>query len=341
MNKDCTELRLIIEELIADIEKNKTICCDLRELNPTFEQVSEESWQKKEATLWIHGATQISESNELERWLYAEPPLSVTAKSQAMEHYEEWKEYLLEGGEYHEFVETDLPSPSENESLIQFVIRLSLIIEEKGWGSKKRKRATKCFLNYLRNSNKQVEVAFIEHIFPLKNDLCGGRIIRIIRPQVFPISQEITSLIIKELAYQCLRGRQNAQHHAGEALALIWLSLISARIRWQRSLEQVHAIRYDAILNDTGYPELLAPSFFGSHRVRMGERIARFLKAIAAIPSKEPRETILQTPLPDLRKPLNTALKKLNLSPSLGEITFLTFLSPPHHFGANIRSGHK
>lgn len=92
-----------------------------------------------------------------------------------------------------------------------------------------------------------------------------------------------------------------------------------------------------AVVFDKGYPELLVPSFFGPYPVRVGERAAKFFQAIAKIPSKNPKKTILQTPLPDLRKSLNTAIQKINPAQEIGKITFLTFLSYPHHFGKDIR----
>lgn len=337
MSKNCSELQAIIEELIADIEKVKEIWCGIRTDNPTFEQVSEENWESKEALLWIHGETKTFKANELERWLFAEPPLSETAKSDANDNYLTWIDHLREDGIYSEFDVDDLSKPLKKESLINYVIRLSQIVEENGWGTKKQRRALKSFLHFLREDYSREDVAFIEHIFPQKIDLRGGRIIRKIRPQVFPISHQVAGSIVKELAKQCASGRANARHHAGEALALIWLCLSSSRIRWQRSLESVHGLSVDAIVYDKEYPELLAPSFFGPYPVRIGNRVARFLQAVARIPSKSQRNTILQTSLPDLRKPLNTAIRNAKLSSELGEITYLTFLSYPHYFGKDIR----
>lgn len=337
MSKDCSELQAIIEELIADIEKVKEIWSGIRADNPTFEQVSEENWESKEALLWMHGATETLEANELERWLFVKPPLSETAKSDANDNHLAWIDHIREDGIYSEFDVNDLPKPLEKESLINYVIRLSQIVEENGWGTKKQRRALKSFLHFLREDYCQEDVAFIEHIFPKKIDLRAGRIIRKIRPQVFPISHQVAGTIIKELAHQCAFGRANARHHAGEALALVWFCISSSRIRWPRSLESVHGLSVDAVVYDKEYPELLAPSFFGSHPVRIGNRVDRFLQAVARIPSKSQRNTILQTSLPDLRKPLNNAIQNAKLSFKLGEITYLTFLSYPHYFGKNIR----
>ncbi len=297
--------------------------------------------------------------------MYASPPLSDTAKSNALDNYFAWCEHIEEDGNYTDFRANDLPKPYEGESLIEYMIRLSQVVEERGWGIKRKRRALKSFLHFLRKDYHQEAVAFIEHIFPekigLKNkkifkkislpvsfplqgftgkaliELRKKTIIRKIRPQVHSISREIAGAIIKELAYQCAFGRSNARHHAGEALALIWLCISSSRIRWPRSLESVHGLGADSIVFDKEFPELLAPRFFGPHPVRIGERVARIFQAVANIPSKTPRKMILQTSLPDLRKPLNTAVQNANPFTDLGEITFLTFLSYPHHFGKDIR----
>jgi len=80
MKRGCAELEVIIKELISDIEKVKEIWSGIRKDKPHFEQVSEKNWESKEALLWMHGETKTYEAMELDRWLYAEPPLSLTAK---------------------------------------------------------------------------------------------------------------------------------------------------------------------------------------------------------------------------------------------------------------------
>ena len=130
-------------------------------------------------------------------------PVSKTAKSFAEKHYNSWSDYIREEGVYLDFNANDLPPPLKNEILNEYIVRLSQQVEAIGWGPKKQERATKAFLHYLRIKNKQAEIAFIEHIFPEKCDLRAAKIIRIIRPQVHPISKEIAGTIIRELAYQC------------------------------------------------------------------------------------------------------------------------------------------
>ena len=92
MSKDCSELCEIISEWFADIEKVKKTWEGIRAHNPDFEQVSAESWHKKEARLWLHEETRPFEANELERWLVVSPPLSKNANSLAIDHYSDWNE---------------------------------------------------------------------------------------------------------------------------------------------------------------------------------------------------------------------------------------------------------
>lgn len=81
---------------------------------------------------------------------------------------------------------------------------------------------------------------------------------------------------------------------------------------------------------DGPFPLLKVPTLFGKRTIRISERMAKFLIAIAKIPSKSPRKTILQTPLRSLNRALDRALEKVKTD---GNVTFVTFLSHPHHFG--------
>lgn len=346
MHNKILELGEIINDLIKEISSIEQAWINIRELNPDFEEVSEEEWKNKEARCWIHGATDLSEANALEEWLYRYAPTSQIEKSIALNHYNDWVDHIREDGVYADFQETSFRQPDGknvskeellNQSLGNYIRLLANMVEKNGWGSKKNKLALNSFLAYLRCFNSKKEVAFIEHIFPEQKNLHYGRIIRKVRPQVQPISQGIATQIIKQLAFQCAYGRPNAQHNAGEALALIWLCLTASRIRFPRLLEDIHGIPSKAIIFSNSFPELSIPSIFGLQKIRISTRVSQFIQTIADIPSPKPRKTILQTPLPDLRKVLNKAIKKANLPSNLGEITFLTFLSSPYPCDENIR----
>lgn len=338
MSKHYPQLREIIEDLTNEIDGIKRIEKSLRKANPDFKQVSEQEWRKREARCWIHGATNTSETIALEQWLTAHLSRSKTAQSKALDHYSKWAEFLLEEGIYVDFSEKDLPRPAKEESLLNYMHRHAQLVENKGWGSKNSKLALKSFVAFLKKCNSKKEIAFIEQIFPQKMDLLDGSIIRKIYPQVYPASEEILASIMKALAHQCAYGRLNARHNAAEALALSWLCLTAAQLRLPISLEKdIHKTKSSAILLNGEFPELLVLTHFGNQKVRISQRVAKFLCAVAHMPSPLLRKTILQSPIHDLRRALNTAIAAVNPNPDLGKITFLTFLSAPHHAEENIR----
>lgn len=338
MTQDFNIFFEIIEDLTSSIDAIRRIWEDLRLLNPGFEQLSQEHWRSREANFWIHGATDTLEAAELEQWLFYSVPVTRIETSPAQEYYNAWAVYMLDGeGIYADFTEDDLQPPKGKESLGDYVNRLARLVEEKGWQRKKRYRALKSFIDYLRDHYSEATVAFIETIFPKQMELHEKTIIRKIRPQVYPISQEIAADIVKALARQCAYGRANAQHNAAEALALVWLCLTASRIRLPRTLASVYLMSHEALLQAGEYPLLSVPSEFGYQQVRISNRVAGFLQAIANIPSQRSRRTILQKSLPDLRKVLRTAISKVPLPSEIGEITYLTFLSATHQAGENIR----
>lgn len=339
---DNTEFREIIDDLVQGINAIAETYSSIRELNPDFKQASAKEWRKKEARCWLHGGTELQETTELEQWLYYYPEGTKTAYSLASIHYSEWSNYIEEGGKdgdniYLDFRPGDLIAPEADETLLEFIQKLASLVEANGWGNKNEKRACKAFLDYLRIYYKQEDIAFIEHIFPEKTDLQHGRIIRLIRPQSYPVSQEVAAGVVRELAYKCAYGRPNARLKAAEALGLSWLCLTAARIRLPRALEMVHGISSQDLLLKGDHPEVLIPSIFGKQKIRISLRVARFLQALVQVPPDSTKKTILQSSLHDLRRPLNDAIARTNPPKKLGEITFLTFLSSPHHFGEQIR----
>ena len=115
------EFKEIIEDLIQGINAIKAAWENIRELNPDFEQVSEEEWRSKEALCWLHGGTKLQETVELEQWLYYYAEGSETAASLASEHCDEWGEYIREEGVYLDFEKSDLIETEEGESLLDFI----------------------------------------------------------------------------------------------------------------------------------------------------------------------------------------------------------------------------
>lgn len=327
------EVQEVLNDLEADLEKTRAIWKDIETNDPYCLQVAEEHWKVHHARCWLHGATDVLEANELDRWLIDQPPLSDTAKSNAAKCISFWKEWLnIEGAYYEPFEEFELDAPEEDQTVFEYICRMAQLVEEGGKGARLRWRALKSFLAYLRNLSKD-EIAFIEQIFPQKMDLSHGRIIRKITPEVYPIPQELASNILVELARMCRHGRPDAQLTAAESLALCWLCLTASRLRLPIYLETLKVIKFAALQHEGEFPVLLIPTLFGDRRIRISQRLAKFLHALSRIPSRKPRQTVLQRPFRSLTRMFDTALKNVAPNPDFGNITYVTLLSHPHHFG--------
>jgi len=209
---------------------------------------------------------------------------------------------------------------------------MAKIVEEEGPRARLEWRALKSFLSYLRNISLE-EIAFIEQIFPQKMDVTHGRIIRKIAPEVPSIPEEVAGTVLMGLAHRCRFGRRNAQLIAAESLGLSWLCLTASRLRLPIHLEILKNIKINALQLDGEFPILLIPTFFGDRPIRISSRVAKFLHALSLIPSTKSRETILQSPFRSLTRTFAGVLKDISPNPTFGNITYVSLLSPPHHFG--------
>lgn len=326
----------IIEDLQQAIEQKKQILDELRHLNPDWEQLSPDNRENNKTRYWLHGATELDETNNLERWLFDSPPLSDTAKELASKCVQYWKEWLEQTNAYYgDFEQFELEIPHKGEILSDYIHRMAALVENEGKGARLEWRALKCFLAYLRNITSE-EIAFIEQIFPKKMGFSGDRIIRKIAPEVFPISQEITCDLLCELGNIAMNGRPNSRLSALEALGLCWLCLTTSRLRLPTQLEIVESIKPEAIF-DGECPSLHAPTLFGARPIRISIRVAKYLSELSKIPSELPRETIIQSPRRSLARTLDRAIQNCKINPDLGNITFVTMLSTPHIFGRHYR----
>jgi hypothetical protein len=337
MTNAIEEAQNIILDLESDILRHKNIWTQIEADNPGWDQLSDENWQIKQARCWIHGATDLSESNELEKWLFDKPPLSDTAKEKASKCIKYWKQWLKQQDAYYrDFEEFELETPLEDEILRDYIVRISILVEEEGKGARLEWRALKSFLAYMRKIAPE-EIAFIEQVFPQKMDIYYGRIIRKITPEVYPIPQEIAYNILYELARMATKGRSNAILSALESLGLCWLCLTASRLRLPTYLELIEKTKMTAITLDGDYPTMLVPTLFGDRKIRISKRLAKFFIALSKIPSKTSRETILQSPKRSLTRTFDRALQNCAINPNHGNITYVTLLSSPHHFGNDYR----
>lgn len=341
MNHNFDDAQAILEELFQAIQEEKRIRDRIKKDNPGFKQLSDKHWEQQEAFYWLHGATDFHETNEIGRWLFDSPPLSDTAKSKASKCIKDWKTWLEQTDAYYgDFEDFKLEKPNKEEILYDYIYRIAELVEKEGKGARLEWRALKSFLAYMRHFIPK-EVAFIEQIFPEEMDLSFGRIIRLIKPEVYPISQEIARDILFQLVQMGTKGRPNSFLTALESLGLCWLCLTASRLRLPTHLKMIQEMKASAIGMDGEYPYMLVPTFFGDRKIRISNHVAKFLIALSKIPSKKPRDTILQSPKRSLTRTFSRALQNCELNYDKGNITYVTLLSPPHHFGRNVRSNPK
>lgn len=283
----------IIDDFENEISSIRTFCRQTAADNLNFEPVLPESWQEKYYRMWIHGATDVWERNELERWLMDYPPSTIIANSPAKEICDSWRDWLPIAGpvkvqkildydkKSHSYVEREtqgvseafyaedgrfeIPEPLKKESLFAFIGRLARWFEKAYDARQKRERkarklgdwleerALKSFLDFVRKNYPTEQVAFIEHIFPQKMDLHFGRIIRLIPLEAQPIPEKTAAEILIALAQKCRNGRIDARHTALEGLALSWLCIACSRIRLPKTLEIVRTLPPEAVLSGTEF----------------------------------------------------------------------------------------
>ncbi len=375
----------VLNEFDQEITRVKAMWEQLAKDNPHFEQVSPKNWQEKHHRMWLHGATDVWECNELERRLYGNLPDTKIAQSSALGIYKAWRKWLKTSGipkvwkairydkkrgENEEFESKepsdayyatddrfDVEKPSKDETLLDFIIRLARSLEDNGKGHRLEYRALKSFIDFIRKTYPTEQVAFIEHIFPKKMDLHFSRIIRLIPLEAYSIPEKTAAEILIELARRCRNGRPDARHTAAESMALCLLCIATSRIRLPKTLKMVQDIEVKAILSgaefsistvstygskhdgfyrpfsNSDFSVLQVPTWFGKQPLKISNRVAAFLKAVARIPSKKPRETILQRPMGSLRRTLDEVLQVVAPPAEYGNITYLSFLDQPHIFG--------
>lgn len=333
MANDLAGLKAILDDLEQAIEEKKRIRNEQGTHTPDWAQ-----------RCWLHGATEITESNELGKYLFEAPAKTELAVTNAEDFIVDWREWLEEkgpmGAYYTDEDRFDIPEPKKNEPLFDFIVRLARLFEEGEICERLSLRALDSFLDFVRTKYPVSEVAFIEQVFPKKRDIVEGKIIRRIAPEVLPISQERACEILVKLARMCRYGSPTGELSAAESLGLCWMCLTASRLRLPIYLKTLWAIKVSAVHLDGDFPKLLVPTFFGEREIRISCRVAHFLQQLSSIPSPRPRETILQRPLRTLTRTFDTALKKQSSEPEDGNITYVSLLTPPHHFG-RCRFRHK
>jgi hypothetical protein len=323
----------VLTDLKKDLHRYREFWKQVDKDNPDFDPVSEANWQKKHARCWLHGATDFLETNELERWRVYKIQPSEMHQANSRKCVLAWRQWLqLEDAYYEPFEEFEFEDPLKDEKLGQYIERIGETVKKEGKGARLEWRALKSFLNYLRNFNEE-EAAFIEQIFPKKMDVQHGMILRKIAPEVYPLPEEIAGAIVCELAQICCSGRKDVRHAAAESLGLCWLCLTAARLRLPAYLENIIACKGKSLKTDENNHILAVPTLFGDLDVIISQRVAQFLQALFKISTHKNKSTILSKPRRSLTRLLDNVVKKVNWDTRYGHITYVTFLSSPHHFG--------
>lgn len=297
MNSGLDEASAILDDFENEIIGVKTFCG-----YPATDTPHSQEWQEKYYRMWLHGATNVWERNELERWLTDYPSSTTVANSCAETMYTAWRKWLFVSGPiklskvwdydkksrshveresqhsetfYAEHDKFDIPRALEEEMLYDFIARLVRSFEdqydkhqkcerkERNVGDWLAERALKSFLDFIRKNHPSEQVAFIEHIFPQKMSLHFGRIIRLIPPEAYPVPEKTAAEILIELARRCRSGHPVARHTAVESLALSLLCIACSRIRLPKNLEVVRKLKPGAVLSGTEFG-LSKHSTFGS-----------------------------------------------------------------------------
>ncbi|MGH2637903.1 MAG: hypothetical protein ACRDF4_01235, partial [Rhabdochlamydiaceae bacterium] len=150
-----TQAHEVLNDLENALVKKKECWLQIRKDNPNFEEVSESNWREKSSRCWLHGGTELSETRELDQWLFHRVELLRLAKKRVASLLERWEESMDEAGSlvYFQFKNAKLDFNTEsNETLFDFICKVVRSTEEKGRGSRIFWRALKNFLHYLRTT---------------------------------------------------------------------------------------------------------------------------------------------------------------------------------------------
>lgn len=250
----------VLIDLTKALQKKKKAWLQIRKDNPHFEEVSEEYWREKSSRCWLHGATELSESNELDQWLHTNVGRSKLFQKRTSYLIGLWNKSMKKKGVWgHSYTDNRkfFVKSKMGETLICFIIRMATETESIGKGHKTTWRALKSFLHFLRETYPQEEVAFIEHIFPEEMDVVHNRIIRKIPSEFYPIPLETAGDIIQELTAMCTEGRPDAQLGLAETLGFCWLCLTASRLRLPTTVEMIYMTKASAIDLNEEFPNLI------------------------------------------------------------------------------------
>jgi hypothetical protein len=327
MEDPLDEAIAILKEFEVALEQGRQLWVPKDNVQPW-----EQEWEKKHAQCWIYGTTHMLEFNALERYKI-DKSLSPMAADDARKYIRKWKKSLKDNDTYYDPAGEDFrfKMPKKDEKLAAFIYNTSLRIEKMGFGARLERRAFKSFLAYLRRFGP--DAAFLELIFPKKMHLHHGRIARKISNEAYAIPKETAAAILVALAKNCYSGRKDTRATAAECLGLCWLCLTASRLHLPVYFENILSLNMDALILSESLPTLNILTLFGDVNIKISQRMGRFLHALSRVPSPQPRTTILQRSKRSLTRIFDEVLKTVTPTFECGNITFVSLLSLPHHFG--------
>lgn len=320
----------IIKTLKQELSQCRELWTAIDRDNPHFDPQTDLHWQKKLATSWIYGTTDMLESNELINWRLEPIPSSAIASMKAKECIKYWREYLrFKEAYYKSSKKFKFNTPNPGETLVNFLTRMASQIAQHGWGEPIEERAFRSFLGYVRRFQ---DGAFVEHIFPKKMEIHHGLIIRNIDSERYPIPEELACQILMAFADKALEGRKDARLTALECLALCWICLAAARLKLPTFFEALLATKVSSLNPNAHSPTIALPNLFGPKEVPISKKIAQFLFSLASISTKTPTEIFFRRPRKTLTRSLEEVIESIAPNPKYGHITYVSFMTLPHHF---------
>jgi hypothetical protein len=366
---DLEPAKSVLHAFLKDIEDVKAIrkqmsqpqpalSFTIKDKTPEFDAIgfnpAEDSfWSKENAYIWLY-----ADAWEFSSLMHRPPPNPIPEYylQSALPVYQQWRQKEKEV--FYRNCEK-IPSPSEEICLGDYLHKLALLASE---GNEHRDvwiESLRCFLQFLREDTDLDQKGPLEILFP-SQESCKGMelrkgyemkckegisekverryILRRIEDTVFPIDLFVAAEILMNLTSTALRGRPNSQRSAAEALGFAWLCHAVGCYRLVTREELVFSTELGNFrplsLNRT--KERFMPthfigvaSLYGTVDVPVSKTLYEFLLALPRHPeSKRIFSMDLDTVARTLRE---KGVEPSKRARHLGKITFLTFMSQPHH----------
>lgn len=367
MKQDLEPAKNVLRAFLKDIEEVKAIrrqmsppqfarSFTIKDKMPEFEATEfnpaeDTFWTKEDAYIWLYGDVW-----EYNTFMHRPPPHPIPEyySQPALPVYQQWRQEEKEV--FHRHCK-QIPAPSGSVCLGEYLQELALIASE---GNEHRDvwiESLRSFLQFLRDDTNLDQKGPLEILFPSQMSCKGMElrkgyeiqckdkiitkverrfILRRIENTVFPIDLFAASEILMNLAGTALEGRSNSQRSAVEALGFAWLCHAVGCYRLVTREEIIFSTELSNFRSLGKSKERLKPthfigvrSLYGTLDVPVSKTIYDFLSALPRDPGSN---RIFTMDLDTLAR----TLREKGVEPSkrarcLGKITFLTFMSQPHH----------